>query len=95
MYKPAYAKGLRLSVEIQSLGAYFTDPQNTSKYKGFTMFNARAGYAYKAFEGWINCINVTNKIYAVTVEKSGYGTSYRPGQLQTINVGVAYHFGEN
>jgi hypothetical protein len=38
---------------------------------------------------------VTNKIYAVTVEKSGYGTSYRPGQLQTINVGVAYHFGEN
>ena len=94
-YKPSFMKGFRLGVEIQSLGDYFTDPQNTSKYKGFTVFNARAGYTYKAFEGWINCINLTNRIYAVTVEKSGYGTSYRPGQLQTLNVGVAYHFGSN
>lgn len=94
-YKPAYLKGFRISAECQSLGSYFTDPQNTSKYKGFTMFNARMGYAFKSWETWINCINVTDKNYAVTVEKSAYGTSYRPGQLRTINVGVAFHFGEN
>ena len=81
-YKPHYLKGFRIALESQSLGSYFTDPQNTSKYKGFTVFNARAGYAFKGFETWINCINVTNKNYAVTVEKSAYGTSYRPGQLQ-------------
>jgi outer membrane receptor protein involved in Fe transport len=92
IYKPHYLKGFRISLEAQSLGSYFTDPQNTSKYNGFTVFNLRAGYAFKNFETWINCINVTDKNYAVTVEKTAYGTSYRPGQLRTVNIGVAYHF---
>jgi outer membrane receptor for monomeric catechols len=50
------------------------------------------GYSFKSFETWINCINLTDNNYAVTVEKSAYGTSYRPGQLRTINIGMAYHF---
>ncbi len=94
-YKPGYLKGFRIGIECQSLGSYYTDPQNTSKYKGFAMFNTRMGHAFKSFETWINCINLTDKVYAVTVEKSAYGTSYRPGQLRTINAGVAYHFGQN
>lgn len=93
-YKPNYLNGLRISIETQSLGSYFTDPQNTSRYNGFTVFNARMGYALKHFETWVNWINFTNKNYAVTVEKSAYGTSYRPGQLSTVNVGVAYHFNQ-
>ena len=93
-YKPHYIKGFRIGLECQSLGSYFTDPQNTSKYNGFTVFNARTGYAFNNFETWINWINVTNLNYAVTVEKSAYGTSYRPGQLSTLTVGVAYHFGQ-
>jgi iron complex outermembrane receptor protein len=91
-YKPNYLKGFRIAIECQSMGSYFTDQQNTSKYKGFTVFNARAGYSFKHFETWVNCINVTDKNYAVTVEKSVYGTSYRPGQLRAANIGVAYHF---
>ncbi|MEO8852231.1 MAG: TonB-dependent receptor, partial [Ginsengibacter sp.] len=93
-YKPQYIKGFRIGLECQSLGSYFTDPQNTSKYNGFTVFNARTGYEFKKFETWINWINVTNINYAVTVEKSAYGTSYRPGQLSTLNIGVAYHFSQ-
>ncbi len=93
-YKPHYLKGFRIGVECQSMGSYFTDPQNTSKYNGFTVFNARTGYAFKSFETWINWINVANDNYAVTVEKSAYGTSFRPGQLSTVNIGVAYHFGQ-
>jgi len=91
IYKPGYLKGFRIGVETQSLGSYFTDSENTSKYNGFIVFNARMGYTFKSFETWINCINVTNKNYAVTVEKNAYGTSYRPAQLRTINIGVAYH----
>lgn len=94
-YKPHYFNGFRIALESQSMGSYFTDPQNTSKYKGFTEFNARAGYAFKRIETWVNWINVTNNNYAVTVEKSAYGTTYRPGQLSTVNVGVAYHIGQN
>ena len=93
-YKPHYIKGFRIGIECQSLGSYFTDPQNTRKYNGFTVFNARTGYKFKHFEAWLNLINATNQNYAVTVEKSAYGTSYRPGQLITTNIGVAYHFGQ-
>jgi outer membrane receptor protein involved in Fe transport len=91
-YKPLALKGFRISMEGQSVGNYFTDPQNTSKYNGFTVWNARMGYEIKKVEAWVNVINFLNNNYAVTVEKSGYGTSYRPGQLCTINVGMAYHF---
>lgn len=91
-YKPLALKGFRISMEGQSVGNYFTDPQNTSKYNGFTVWNARMGYEIKKVEAWVNVINFLNNNYAVTVEKSGYGTSYRPGQLRTINVGMAYHF---
>jgi len=91
-YKPHYLKGFRIGLECESLGSYFTDPQNTSRYNGFTVFNARTGYEFKHFETFINWINITNKNYAVTVEKSSYGTSYRPGQLSTATMGAAYHF---
>ena len=74
------------------MGSYYTDPQNSSKYNGFVMLNARAGYSFKHVDTWINCLNLTNKNYAVTVEKSAYGTSYRPGQLRSLNIGVGYRF---
>jgi len=91
-YKPHYLKGFRISFENQDMGSYYTDPQNTSKYDGFAVLNTRAGYSFRHFEAWINCLNLTNKNYAVTVEKSAYGTTYRPGQLRTLNIGVGYHF---
>ena len=91
-YKPAFLKGFRAALEWQGLGSYFTDAENTQKYKGFNVFNARVGYALHGFEIWGNCINFTNAIYATTVEKSIYGTSYRPGQLRTLNIGVGYYF---
>jgi outer membrane receptor for ferric coprogen and ferric-rhodotorulic acid len=91
-YKPHYFKGFRIAVEIQGINKYFADPQNTATCKGFTAFNARAGYTIKSFELWVNCLNVTDEVFAITAEKSAFGTSYRPGQLRTINVGVAYNF---
>lgn len=92
IYKPQYFKGFRIAIELQGMNTYFTDPQNTATYKGFIVLNARAGYSIKDFELWANCINVTDKIFATTVEKSAFGTSYRPGQLRTINIGLAYNF---
>ncbi|GEO11199.1 TonB-dependent receptor [Segetibacter aerophilus] len=91
-YKPHYFEGFRLAIEMQGMNKYFTNPQNTATYNGFTAFNARAGYSIKGFEFWTNCINLTDKVFATVVEKSAFGTSYRPGQLRTINVGIAYNF---
>jgi outer membrane receptor protein involved in Fe transport len=91
-YKPAYAAGFRIGLEVQGMSSYFTDPANTAGYKGFIMFNARAGYNLRGFELWVNGVNITNRIYATTVEKSAFGTSYRPGQLRSFNMGIAYTF---
>lgn len=85
-------KGVRIALEWQRIGSYYTDAAYTAKYKGFNLFNLRAGYTFNAFEVWANCINVTDVIYATTVEKSDWGTTYRPGDLRTINIGVGYHF---
>lgn len=93
-YKPVYIKNMRIALEYQGLGRYFTDAANTAQYNGFSIFNARMGYAIKQVELWLNCINLANKTYATTVEKSTYGTTYRPGQLRTFNIGIAYHFNE-
>jgi outer membrane receptor protein involved in Fe transport len=91
-YKPHYLKGFRMAVELEGVSKYFTDPQNTSTYKGFDVFNVRAGYSIKGFELWIHCLNVTDTIYATIVERNAYGTSYRPGQLRTFNLGLGYSF---
>jgi iron complex outermembrane receptor protein len=91
-YKPSFLKGFRIAIEWQGLGAYYTDAQNSASYKGFNILNARAGYTCHGFEVWTNCINLADAVYATTVEKSSYGTSYRPGQLRTINTGISYYF---
>lgn len=91
-YKPKFLKGFRIAFEWQGVGNYFIDSRNTEKYKGFNVFNVRMGYTIKGFEVWANCINLANTVYATTVEKNSYGTSYRPGQLRTFNVGIGYTF---
>ncbi|PVD52824.1 TonB-dependent receptor [Terrimonas sp.] len=89
-YKPGFLKGFRVSVEWQGMGGYHTDAENTAKYNGFNILNARTGYQFKSYEVWVNCLNVGNVVYATTVEKSAWGTTYRPGQLRTFNVGLAW-----
>ncbi len=91
-YKPHFLKGFRIAAEMQGMSSYYTDPQNSAVYKGFLMYNMRAGYAFGKMELWVNCINLTDKVFATTVEKNAYGTSYRPGQLRSINAGLAYNF---
>ncbi|HVG16376.1 MAG TPA: TonB-dependent receptor [Chitinophagaceae bacterium] len=92
MYKPRYFKGFRIAGEFQGMNRYFMDPQNTATYKGFTVFNLRLGYSIKAIEFWANCLNAEDQVFATTAEKTAFGTAYRPGQLRTINIGMAYSF---
>ncbi|WP_210488630.1 TonB-dependent receptor [Rufibacter aurantiacus] len=91
-YRPTFLKGLRLGLEWQRVGKYYMDPVNSEYYGGYHLFNARVGYAFKGFEAWINAINLTDKLYATTVDKYSYGKSYRQGVPRTFNVGVGYQF---
>lgn len=91
-WKPAFLKGIRTGLEWQHVGKYFMDPANTEEYTGYDLLNARVGYSFGGFECWVNCRNVADVMYAVTVDKSAFGKSYRPGPNRTFNVGVAYTF---
>ncbi|CAL1516609.1 TonB-dependent receptor [Chitinophaga sp. MM2321] len=92
VWKPLFLKGFRLAGEWQYISSYFMDAANTAMYKGYNLFNARAGYVFKNIECWINWLNVGDQLYATTAEKSAYGKSYRVGPRQTFNFGVAYTF---
>jgi iron complex outermembrane recepter protein len=91
-WKPALVKNLRLSAEWQHLGPYFMDQENTETYEGYNLFNFRAGYAFKSLEYWLNIMNVSNELYATTVDKSAWGKNYRPGAPRAFHIGVAWNF---
>ncbi|AYD47852.1 TonB-dependent receptor [Arachidicoccus soli] len=94
VYHPAFIKGFRIGVEWQKMGSYFMDDANTTKYKGFNVFNLRAGYQMENVELWVNALNVLNKYYSDIATKSSYGYSYNLGNPFTIAFGVSYHFGK-
>lgn len=90
--RPRFAPGLRLSTEWQHVGRYYMDAANSESYTGYDLLNLRAGYTWKGLEIWCNVLNVTNELYATTVDKSAFGKSYRPGNPRTVNLGIAYHW---
>ncbi|GEO06077.1 TonB-dependent receptor [Adhaeribacter aerolatus] len=91
-YKPDFLPGLRLGLEWQHLGKYYMDAGNTEYYEGYNLFNFRTGYTIKGVEVWLNALNLTDKLYATTVDKFSYGKSYRQGIPRTFNLGIAYNF---
>lgn len=91
-YFPVFLEGLNVSLEWQHLSSYYMDEANTDRYSGYNVFNIRANYTWKKFEFWIHLINAANAVYATTVEKNAYGTTYRPGALRTLYIGLGYHF---
>jgi outer membrane receptor protein involved in Fe transport len=94
MYKPVFAKGLRVGIEWQHQGSYYLDNANSGKYPGFDVYNIRAGYKLAGFEIWVNALNAFNSYYAVLASKSTYGYTYSLGDPREFSVGVSYHFGK-
>lgn len=94
VYHPPFIKGCRIGVEWQKMGNYFMDDANTTKYRGFSVFNLRTGYEIKKLEIWANALNVFNTYYSNLATKSNYGYSYNLGSPFTIAVGIRYHFGK-
>jgi len=91
-YKPSFAKGLRMGAELQHVGGYFIDPQNTAKYNGYNTLNLRVGYTAKGFDVWLNVLNATDNYYSYITSKSSFGYSYQPAEPRNFNLGVSYDF---
>lgn len=91
-YRPSFVKGFRIGAELQYVGSYFVDPQNTAKYKGYNALNLRAGYRFKGIEIWLNVLNATDNYYSYITSKSSFGYSYQVAEPRNFNVGVSYDF---
>lgn len=91
-YKPSFIKGFRMGAELQVVGSYFADPQNTARYKGYQVLNLRAGYNFGGLELWVNALNITDKYYATNVSKSAFGYSYTLAEPLNFNIGISYDF---
>lgn len=95
-YRPAFISGLSAALEWQHLSSYYMDPENTSRYRGYDLFNARLDYQWKKWEVWVHLVNCGNTLYATTAEKNAYGVTYRPGPIRTLYLGIGYRLsGEN
>jgi outer membrane receptor protein involved in Fe transport len=92
-YKPSFVKGLRLGAEVQHIGPYYVDPQNTARYKGYYVLNLRAGYQFRGFEVWLNALNATDNYYSYITSKSSFGYSYQLAEPRNFTLGVSYDFG--
>jgi outer membrane receptor protein involved in Fe transport len=93
-YRPSFIKGFRLGAELQHVGKYFVDPQNTSTYNGYDALNLRAGYAVKGFEIWLNVLNATNGYYSYITSKSSFGWNYQLAEPRSFNIGISYDFAD-
>lgn len=93
-YKPSYIKGLRLGAELQSIGSYFVDLQNTAKYDGYKVLNLRAGYRFNGIELWLNVLNATDNYYSYITTKSAFGYSYQLAEPRNFNAGFSYDLAE-
>jgi iron complex outermembrane recepter protein len=103
MYKPAFAKGFRLSLEWQRISSWYENQVNTRRYddrtlfglKGVSYLNFRAGYAWRGIEVFTNVMNITDELYANTAA-SGNGaadrTTYGAAAPRTFVFGIQYNF---
>lgn len=88
-YKPSFLSGLRFGAELQRVGKYFTDADNTATYEGYCILNLRTGYKTKHGEVWLNALNVTDSYYSTITTRSAFGYNYRPGDPRNFNVGIS------
>lgn len=87
-YTPSFAKGLRLALEWQHVGEYFTDEVNSNTFGGYDVLNARAGYKKGHWHIWTDLLNISDKLYANNASTDWGKTTYTPGTPRTFIVGL-------
>lgn len=92
IYKPNWFPGLRCSAEWQHNSAYWMDPQNTARDKGFDVANLRLGYEWQDLEVWCHVINALDAYYSTNSSKSSFGYAYTVGNPRSFTLGIGYTF---
>ncbi|TXT25134.1 MAG: TonB-dependent receptor [Gallionellaceae bacterium] len=85
-YAPGILQGGNVGVEVVTLGSYWMDDANTTKYSGHDLFNLSGSYRFgKDMELFAKVNNLTDKRFA---ESTSGTATYAPGLPRTAYVGV-------
>lgn len=92
-YAPDWLVGLNSMLEVQSIGDYWMDDANTSRYSGYTVANLKLKYQWDeqlSFHGRV--VNLADKFYAQQVDIAWGRERYAPGNPRHIYVGLNYQW---
>jgi len=93
IFSPANAKGFKAIVELEHIGEYWLDDQNTETYSGYTVGHLKTDYQIsKQLKLNAKINNITNKIYAESASLSYGKEKYTPGAPRQFFAGLEYSF---
>ena len=84
-------KGMRIALEWQKIGPWFQDQVNKVTYEGMSVFNLRIGYNYRAYQFFMNMLNVGDSLYATAATRGNNASDksiYTPAAPRTVVAGV-------
>lgn len=82
-----------VELEADYLGRYYTNLENTDRYKRPTLYNLRAGYDFNNWQLSLQVLNLLDTKYPTRVSQSGgeriYNAGYAP---RTLRAGLSYRW---
>ncbi|CAM3501266.1 TonB-dependent receptor [Aquirufa ecclesiirivi] len=98
-YKPNWIKGARVALEWQRISSWYQNQVNTVSYAdpgfgglpGVSVLNLRFGYQWKAYQIFMNVMNLSNELYANSASRGNNAndkSTYTPAAPRTINLGL-------
>ncbi len=94
-YQPSFIEGLRVELELQHIGEYYTDDNNTDTYNGHQLFNLRGSYLLNDnVEFYARVQNLTDELYSERTSKgvTDQENEYRPGSPRSYYAGIRMSF---
>lgn len=84
---------LKLSLTLEHVGEYFTDPANTVTYPGHTVLGVRAGWTLSdSLEAYLILRNLTDERYADRADVAFGNERYFPGEPLNATFGITKRF---
>lgn len=79
-------------IELQGIGEYYIDFNNTEKQGAYELVNARLGYEWENFEVYLWVKNLFDKEYITAAFEATDGFVARSGNPQTFGITLTAHF---
>ncbi len=88
------ARGHRAEMEWVHMGAYYQDPENSVRYPGHDLLNARVIYSLnKRWQAAVRVNNLTNEDYAERADFAFSDDGYFVGEPRSVLLSISAEFG--